>query len=268
MRETQGRCVGRFASLGLSRPRVVAQARLFVFLTLLVPFFGVLRGVIADGVPAVEVRVVPREVTVDVPVEVVVERIVDRLVFVPVPTATLHPWTQSLRGLFGWDLSRLPQPGVASVPAFRPSSDRASVVARPDAAVAAGIVAPGAPFPPVGPIGQVGLTPGAPFGPNPFPPSAPLVSSGDVSQLSLAAVLSAPMVPLTASVSPPEIGSAPPGANPTEDASATERPSATEDASNPAPVAEAPIESPAAEPTPEEVVVASAPASAGSAELR
>ena len=141
MHETREQCAGRFVNLRLSRPRVVAQARLFVFLTLLVPLFGVLGGVVADGVPSVEVRVVPREVTIDVPVEVVVERIVDRLVFVPVPTVTLHPWTQSLRGLFGWDLSRLPQAGVASVPAFRPSSERASVIARPDAAVAAGIVA-------------------------------------------------------------------------------------------------------------------------------
>ena len=34
------------------------------------------------------------------------------------PDVTLYPWTQSLRGLFGWDLSRLPQAGVASVPAI------------------------------------------------------------------------------------------------------------------------------------------------------
>ena len=81
MHETRERCAGRFVDLRLSRPRVVAQARLFVFLTLLVPLFGVLGGVVADGVPSVEVRVVPREVTVNVPVEVVVERIVDRLAF-------------------------------------------------------------------------------------------------------------------------------------------------------------------------------------------
>lgn len=91
MRERHRGVTTRSMRLREARPTIVAHARLFFFVSLLVPLFVALQGVIEDGVPRVEIRIVPRDVTIEVPVEVVVERIVDRLVFVPVPTVTLDP---------------------------------------------------------------------------------------------------------------------------------------------------------------------------------
>ena len=121
------------------RPAIVARVRLFVLLISLSPFFGVLQGFVEEGVPRIEFRIVPR----GVPTEVVVERIVERLVFVPVPTATLRPWTRSLWDLARWDLSRLPRASSvsASIALFRPV-----LITPPEtnAALAAGIVGPDA----------------------------------------------------------------------------------------------------------------------------
>ena len=141
---------------------------------MLMPLFGVLQGMIADGMPLVEVRVVPRDVTVEVMVERIVERIVDRLVFVPVPTVTLHPWTRSCVGSVPMEPVAA-APGRDGVGAGVPSLVRAGIGLRPpDAAVAAGIAVPGAPIIGFGPV------PGAVGGPNPVAANAPLVSSGDV----------------------------------------------------------------------------------------
>src|SRR4051812_35720287 len=149
MRETGERSAGPWQRLPTARPRLVAQARLFVFLTLLGPLFGALHAMIEEGVPKIEVQFVPRTVMIEVPVEVVVERIVDRLVFVPVPTATLHPWTQTLWNLSRWNLSRLPRAGgvTASAAGFppAPSTPRASLFAQPDPALPAGGILAGAP---------------------------------------------------------------------------------------------------------------------------
>ena len=82
MREMGGVTSGRLARLRQVRPTIVAHTRLFVFLTLLVPLFSALQALLDEGVPRVELRIVPRNVTVEVPVDVVVERIVDRLVLV------------------------------------------------------------------------------------------------------------------------------------------------------------------------------------------
>ena len=78
---------------------------------LLTPLFGALHSVAHDGMPRIEIQIVPRHVTIEVPVEVVVERFVDRMVYVPIPMASLQPWTRSLWDLSRWDLSRLPRPG-------------------------------------------------------------------------------------------------------------------------------------------------------------
>jgi hypothetical protein len=89
------------------RTSLFAHVRLFAFLSLLLPLFAALQALADAGVPRVEVRVVPRDVRVDVPVDVVVERIVERLIFVPVPSIALRPWTQAR-----WDVSRLAQAGA------------------------------------------------------------------------------------------------------------------------------------------------------------
>ena len=196
MREMAESSSARSARLRGARPAMVARARLFVFLTMLVPLFGAFQALLEAGVPRIEIQIVPRNVTIEVPVDVVVERIVERMVFVPVPTVTLHPWTRSLWKPSNWDLSRLPRPGslTASSAAFGPSPVRASVFAQPNPAVAAGIIVPGAP------TARFGPAPGVLPGPNPF---ALLGSSGSASQLDLASILWAPMVPLTTGVSAP-----------------------------------------------------------------
>lgn len=178
-----------------TRAVIVARARLFVFLTMLVPLFSALQAVLEDGVPGVEIRIVPRDVTVEVPVDVVVERIIDRLVFVPVPTAMLHPWTRPFWDVSNWDLSRLLRPGSfsASAAVFGPTparlSVRPSVFAQPNPAVAAGITVPGAP------ITRFGPAPGVLPGPNPFGPGPQFAS-----------ILASPLAPLTTTM--PASGSA------------------------------------------------------------
>ena len=89
MRVMDERSPARSGRLREARPMIVGRARLFVLLTVLVPLFGALQALLEDGMPRVEVQIVPRQVMIEVPIEVVVERIVDRLVFVPVPTAML-----------------------------------------------------------------------------------------------------------------------------------------------------------------------------------
>src|SRR5688572_27109052 len=199
MREMAEGSSARSGRLREARPAIVARARLFVFLTMLVPLFGALQALLEEGVPRIEIQIVPRNVTIEVPVDVVVERIVERMVFVPVPTVTLHPWTRSLWNPSNWDLSRLPRPGslMASTAAFGPSPVRASVFAQPNPAVAAGIIVPGAP------TARFGPAPGVLPGPNPFAPNAQLVSAGSASQLDLSSILSAPMIPLTTGVAAP-----------------------------------------------------------------
>ena len=79
----------------------VARARLFALLVVLIPMFGALQALAADGLPRIENELVPPTVKIEVPVDIVVDRIVDRLVFVPIPTVMLHPWPR-----LTWDISR------------------------------------------------------------------------------------------------------------------------------------------------------------------
>ena len=74
-------------------PSVVARARLFGLLALLVPTFAGLQYVAREGMPSVEIRFVSRDVPVEVgvPVEVPVERVVERVVYVPVPLSETAP---------------------------------------------------------------------------------------------------------------------------------------------------------------------------------
>jgi hypothetical protein len=177
-----------------ARPMIVAQARLSFFLTLLVPLFVALQAVVEDGGPRIEIRSVPRDVTIEVPVDVVVERIVDRLVFVPVPTVTLHPWARSLWDLSTWDVTRLPEAGSlpASAGVLRPSPVGGSVFAPSNAAVTAGIIGAGAP------IARFGQVAGGQLGANGFAPNAQLTQTGaSTGQLDLSSVLSGPLLPLT-----------------------------------------------------------------------
>jgi hypothetical protein len=80
--------ISRVARLAETRPGLVARLRLFGLLILLVPLFGGLQALLEEGVPRVEIRIVPRDVPVtipvEVPVEVPVERVVERVVYVPV----------------------------------------------------------------------------------------------------------------------------------------------------------------------------------------
>src|SRR5438309_277760 len=91
------------------RPDLIARLRLFGFLALLVPLFSVLHGLIEDGIPRVEIQLVPRIVPVERPIEVIVERIVERLVYIPVPTIPSRPWVRPPAMA-----SQLPQAGPAS----------------------------------------------------------------------------------------------------------------------------------------------------------
>src|SRR5690348_9854888 len=77
MREMRSDVLNRSMRLRKARPAFIARARLFLLLTLLTPLFGALESVAADGMPRIEVQIVPRQVTIEVPVEVVVERFVD-----------------------------------------------------------------------------------------------------------------------------------------------------------------------------------------------
>src|SRR3954464_10816357 len=113
-----------------ARQARVARARLFALLVLLGPLFGALQALAADGLPRIETEIVTRQVTIEVPVDVVVERFVDKLVYVPVPPALLHPWPRLSWDFSRWDLSRLPSPGLARVPLFRPSPIAPSVSAQ------------------------------------------------------------------------------------------------------------------------------------------
>jgi hypothetical protein len=226
MREMRSDVLNRSMRLRKARPAFIARARLFLLLTLLTPLFGALESVAADGMPRIEVQIVPRQVTIEVPVEVVVERFVDRMVYVPIPMTSLQPWTRSLWDLSRWDLSRLPRPGAltatASAAAFRPAPNGVPVLVRPDAAIAAQIANPEAPFVRFGP------TDGSGGGLSGFGPIAPLLtpSGTGVGQVDLATILAAPVSPLSG------IRLMPAGPLPSGPLSATSPPSSSGNASS------------------------------------
>src|SRR5689334_15640854 len=76
----------RLGQLGAAHPGLMARARLFVLLGLLVPLFVGLHDLVREGVPRVEIRFISQDVPVpvSVPVEVPVERVVERIVYVPI----------------------------------------------------------------------------------------------------------------------------------------------------------------------------------------
>jgi hypothetical protein len=80
--------IGQFVA---ERPGLMARLRLFGLLVLLAPLFAGLHYVIGEGVPRVEVRIVPQDVPIVVPVERIVEKVVERVIYVPVPVDEPSP---------------------------------------------------------------------------------------------------------------------------------------------------------------------------------
>lgn len=85
-----------------TRADLVARLRAFGLLALLVPVFSAFGVAAEQGVPRVEIQLVPREVlvhvTVEVPIEVSIERVVERVVYVPVPMQGFSPVRTILTG--------------------------------------------------------------------------------------------------------------------------------------------------------------------------
>ena len=139
--------------------KLTPHLRLFGLLALLVPLFLGLQYVVREGVPRVEVRLVPQDVQTTVPVEVPVERVVERVVYVPVDRETSQPVTR------GTDLAQTGLPitsDLAAQPEGRPSDEppAVAVASAPDAAPSVASAEPEATTAPL--AGTVALAPPAP----------------------------------------------------------------------------------------------------------
>jgi hypothetical protein len=128
----------QLSQLGVAHPALMAHARLFVLLALLVPLFFGLHNLVLAGVPRVEIRFVPQDVAVpvSVPVEVPVERVVERIVYVPVERVEPAPGTATSQ-------SPVDDIGVASPANEEPSvpSPEASEASAVEGAAGAPVVA-------------------------------------------------------------------------------------------------------------------------------
>lgn len=157
--------------LPMDSSTLTANLRLFGLLALLVPLFAGLQYVVREGVPRVEVRLVPQ----DVPTSVLVERVVERVVYVPVGSEAAVPPTER------------PEPARAILSAAPKATERTDVRVGglPSAEVASREPEPAAP--PVGAepapeqetpplMGTVALAPPAPV-PAAAPAAAPIVAA-------------------------------------------------------------------------------------------